>query len=169
MTIYYQAISSLSQVDQASIKTIVAESPFSTILQEFPDITRFPGLPRLVKYSTQHHIVTTEGPPVSSRPRRLAPQKLLAAKKEFEEMVSCGTARPSNSPWASPLHMARKGQDGWRPCGDYRAVNARTIPDRYPVHHIAYFSQNLVGSSIFSKIDLVKAYQQIPVHEGDIC
>ncbi|CAF4948098.1 unnamed protein product [Pieris macdunnoughi] len=110
-----KAPATISQVDQASIKTIVAKSPFTTILHEFPDITCAPGLPRLVKHSTQHHIVTTKGPPVSCRPRRLAPQKLLAAKKEFEEMVSCGTARPSNSPWASPLHMARKGQDGWRP------------------------------------------------------
>lgn len=110
-----------------------------------------------------------DGPPVSCRPRRLAPHKLIAAKKEFEDLVKCGTARPSDSPWASPLHMAQKGEDGWRPCGDYRALNSRTVPDRYPVRHIADFSHNLSGSSIFSTIDLVKAYQQIPVNATDIC
>jgi hypothetical protein len=163
------APATIAQIDQASVKTIVAESPLAKILLEFPDILRPPGLPRTVKHSTMHHIITTDGPPVSCRPRRLAPQKLLAAKKEFEEMLSCGTARPSSSPWASPLHMAQKGEHGWRPCGDYRILNSRTVPDRYPVRHIGDFAHNLAGSTIFSTIDLVKAYQQIPVHEADIC
>ncbi|CAH2101617.1 unnamed protein product [Euphydryas editha] len=83
--------------------------------------------------------------------------------------MSAGTARPSKSPWSSPLHMAPKKDASWRPCGDYRALNARTVPDRYPVRHIGDFSQNLAGSSVFSTVDLVKAYQQIPVHKDDIC
>ncbi|XP_063371456.1 uncharacterized protein LOC134659697 [Cydia amplana] len=103
------APATIAQINQQSVKAIVAESPFSKILLEFPDILRPPGLPRIVKHSTVHHIITTEGPPVSCRPRRLAPQKLQAAKKEFDDMLKCGTARLSSSPWASPLHMARKG------------------------------------------------------------
>lgn len=84
-------------------------------------------------------------------------------------MISCGTTRPSSSSWASPLHLARKGEHGWRPCEDYRALNARTVPDHYPVRHIIDFTHNLAGATIFSTIDLVKAYQQIPVNEADIC
>jgi cytoskeleton-associated protein 5 len=48
------------------------------------------------------------------------------------------------------------------------ALNARTIPDRYPVHHIHEYSHQLFGCSIFSKIDLVRAYSQLPVHLDDI-
>jgi cytoskeleton-associated protein 5 len=44
----------------------------------------------------------------------------------------------------------------------------RTIPDRYPVRHIHDYSHQLFGSSIFSKIHLVRAYNQIPVHSHDI-
>lgn len=48
-------------------------------------------------------------------------------------------------------------------CRDYRALNATTIPDRYPLPHIQNFTAGLHCKNIFSKIDLVKAYYQIPV------
>ncbi|CAK1585830.1 unnamed protein product [Parnassius mnemosyne] len=83
-------------------------------------------------------------------------------------MLFNGTARRSESPWSSPLHLARKKDDGWRPCGDYRALNARTIPDRYPIRHINDFAYQLAGAKIFSKVDLIKAYNQIPVEKNDI-
>jgi hypothetical protein len=44
----------------------------------------------------------------------------------------------------------------------------RTIHDLHPARHIHDYSHQLFGSSIFSKIDLVRAYNQIPVHPDDI-
>lgn len=51
----------------------------------------------------------------------------------------------------------------WRPCGDYRQVNAVTVPDRYPLPHIKDITQQLEGCTIFSKIDMVRAYDHIPL------
>lgn len=149
------------------VKTVVASTPYLQLLSEFPSLTRPEGQAK-VKHATVHHIKTTAGPPVAVKARRLAPDKLEVAKKCFNEMVRTGVARPSKSPWASPLHLVPKPNGEWRPCGDYRALNARTIPDKYPLRNIEDFTYTLSGCSIFSKIDLVKAFNQINVSEEDI-
>ena len=67
-------------------------------------------------------------------------------------MIKLGVIEPSDSEWSSALHMVPKKNGDWRPCGDYRS----------------YFTQRLAGSKFFSKIDLVRAYYQIPVEPSDV-
>ncbi len=42
------------------------------------------------------------------------------------------------------------------------------MPGNYPIPNLHDFSSNLRNKTIFSKIDLVRAYNQIPMEEADI-
>ncbi|BHF66831.1 hypothetical protein SprV_0200985400 [Sparganum proliferum] len=142
--------------------------PYRDLLLQHPNIIKPQFRIGEIQHDVVHHI-RTSGPPVFARPRRLAPSRLQAAKAEFEHMLQLGIIRPSESPWASPLHMVPKAtSDDWRPCGDYRALNNATISDRYPVPHLQDFAGALFGKSVFSKTDLVRAFHQIPVAPEDV-
>ena len=43
-----------------------------------------------------------------------------------------------------------------------------TVPDRYQIPYIQDFMQHLARFKVFSKIDLVRAYYQIPVEPSDV-
>lgn len=135
-----------------TIKTIHGESCYHQILRKFPKVN---GEQQRKEHGTEHHIRTTQGPPMACRPRRLAPDKLKIAKLEFDLLLREGIIQPSKSPWSSPLHMVPKQANAWRPCGNYRKLNERTMPDRYLIPHIEDFAQSLQRAKVFSTLDLV--------------
>lgn len=150
-----------------SIKTFNVNDPFQQILSEFPSITRNFNVKFIQKSNIKHQIITN-CPPISCKVRRLDPVKLQQAKQEFEQLLQLGVVQRSKSPWASALHMVKKPNGTWRPCGDYRFLNNHTVADKYPIPNIRDFQSILHKKRLFSKIDLVKAFHQIAVAPEDV-
>jgi cleavage and polyadenylation specificity factor subunit 1 len=88
-------------------------------------------------------------------------------KEEFQQLAEVGVCRPSKSRWASPIvTIMKKGK--LRIAGDYKRLNSQTLPDRYPLPNLFDSTAQLHDCVIFSKIDLIRAYFNIPVFKDDV-
>ena len=158
----------ISTVTAPELVTIAASSnEYHKLLAQYPQISRAEISTSTLKRGTQHYI-PTKGLSTHARACHLAPDKLRIAKEEFQKMKDKGIGRKSSSPWSSPLHMVPKAPAGWTACGDYHCINDATTPDRFPVPHIQDLSAHPSGCKIFSKIGLLREYNQIPVLKEDI-
>ena len=136
---------------------IKADTKFAAPLKMFSTLLQPYSTTRPVKHHVTHNTETSDWP-THAKVRRLAPEHYKRA----------GVLRPNSRNWSSALHIVDKKNGEIRPCDDYRGLNALSKVDRYPVPNIQEFTSQLAGSTIFSRIDLVKAFHQIPVHPDDI-
>ena len=83
------------------------QNDYTKLLGQFPELTRPTTKGEPVKHSITHKIVTKRHP-VFTCPRRLAPDKLVTAKHEFDDMIKLGVIGPSDSECSSALHMVPK-------------------------------------------------------------
>lgn len=150
--------------------SVFYDKSYKQLIEAFHDLTMPTNYNKFtdINLTGVYHHIETKGPPVYAKARRLPPDKYESAKKDFEHMVQIGICRLSKSPWSSALHVVSKENGTDRSCGDYRRLNMATTPDRYPVPNVQDFTINLHGCTVFSKIDLTRAYHQIPVYEPDI-
>ena len=85
-------------------------------------------------------------------------------KNEIEAQLKSGLLEPSDSEWASPLHVVDKSDGSIRLVGDYRLLNKQIKPDKYNLPHIQDFTNRIQNAKFFSTIDMRSAFNQIPMH-----
>jgi hypothetical protein len=64
--------------------------------------------------------------------------------------------------------FVNKKYESLRLCVDYGPLNAVTIKNKYPLPRIDVLFDQLVGTKVFSKIDLRSSYHQIKIRASDI-
>ncbi|GFT98378.1 retrovirus-related Pol polyprotein from transposon 17.6, partial [Trichonephila clavipes] len=107
--------------------------------------------------------------PISLRPYRNSQQESKEIQTQIEELLKVGFIRPSHSPYAAPVTLAYKKDEGKRSrlCIDYRKLNEITRKDSTPVPLIDFVIDNLTHAKFFSTLDLTSGYWHIKIHEKD--
>ena len=118
----------------------------------------------------QHRIRLDTNHPITDCPRHHTTQQNEEAATHVRKMLDGVIIRPSNSPYASEVVMAKKQDSdgnltGWRFCIDYRLINKHTIRDAYPMPRIIDLLHTIRKSCYFVALDLRAGYWQIPVEE----
>ncbi|KAL8569843.1 hypothetical protein ACOMHN_038536 [Nucella lapillus] len=117
--------------------------------------------------SVEHHINLVDDRPVASTFRRIPPTQLQEVKGHIQELLDKNIIQKSKSPYASPVVIVRKKNNEIRLCVDYRALNAKTIPDAYPLPRIDDSLDALGGAKLFSTLDLASGYYQVAMKRED--
>ncbi|KAL3967235.1 hypothetical protein ACER0C_029268 [Sarotherodon galilaeus] len=115
----------------------------------------------------KHQIKLSDPTPFKQRPRPIHPQDLDAVRKHLQELLDSGVIRESDSPFASPIVVARKKNGSVRLCIDYRKLNLQTIKDAYALPRLEDTFSALAGSKWFTVLDLKSGYYQIEMEEKD--
>jgi hypothetical protein len=117
----------------------------------------------------EHQIITGDAQPIR-RPRCRTPFALRGEMEEqVKNMLEKGIIRESNSLWQAPaILVPKKSPDGkpkYRFCVDFRALNAVTKFDSYPLPRFEETTSTLHGSKYFSVLDSYSGFWQMNIAE----
>jgi hypothetical protein len=93
-------------------------------------------------------------------------EMLLVLRKTLTELLEKGFIRVSNSPAAAPILFVKKPSGGLRFCVDYRALNAISRKDRYPLPLIRETLSQISRAKWFTKLDVIAAFNKIRIAPG---
>jgi hypothetical protein len=97
-------------------------------------------------------------------PRRLSEPMLEEVQRQMAALLEQGVIKPSDSPWAFPLVLARRpGSDKVRCCVDYRLLNLMVEPYPYGMADLHQTLDGLVGHKFYWSVDVSSYYHQISV------
>ena len=103
--------------------------------------------------------------PITSQPYKVPFHLKTMVKEELDKWLELGIIRESNSQWTSPMVVVRNSDGTIRLTIDYRKINPHVRTDNYPMPTREVVIEKLHNSKFLSKLDLTKAYLQIPLSE----
>ena len=158
-----------NQKSVAKEEKIPVPKKYQKLLDKHPNLLKYDFTTAEAKHGVIHNIDTGNNTPCQAKPRPLMPgsPKAILGEKNWRELETLGIVQlvdlqePNN--WTSAIHLVPKPCGDLRPCGDFRALNMKTLLDGYPLPNLCHFVGKLKGAKVFSRVDLKKAYHQIPL------
>lgn len=98
---------------------------------------------------------------------KLGPDELTELRSTIDDLMSKGHIQPSTSPFGAPILFVKKKDGSKRMVIDYRALNAITIQNKYPLPRIEELMDMIGGATVFTKLDLMSGYHQVRVADAD--
>ena len=111
----------------------------------------------------EHHIELSDTTPVFKHPFRLPFAHRDIVKSEVEKLLASGIIEPAVSPYNAPIILVKKSSGGYRLVSDLRLLNQKIKDDRYPHSFATDAIDQLAGCTIFSTLDLLSSFHQIPL------
>jgi transposase InsO family protein len=153
------------QLDWSTINSINLETSVSTLSRKYPNLFRN-ELGKL-NGTTANIVVPKDSQPRFFKARQVPYILKEKVEKELERLQEKDIIKPVQfSDWAAPIVPVVKSDGSVRICGDYKlTANQVAKLDTYPLPRIEDIYASLSGGTIFSKLDLEHAYQQICLDE----
>jgi hypothetical protein len=89
-------------------------------------------------------------------------------EQHCDDMLRHDIIRPSTSAFSAPVLLIKKQVNSWRFYVDYKALNDKTIKDKFPILLVEELMVELCGASFFTKLDLRSGYHQVRMHPDDV-
>ena len=126
-----------------------------------------PGLPP--NFAPCEVIPTEPGAkPPYKPPFRMSPLERVEIERQVKDLLARGVIEPSSSPYGAACFFVSKPNGGIRHVYDYRALNAITTRNRFPLPNISDLLENFNGFSYVSSLDLTDGFSQIRLLDSDI-
>ena len=97
----------------------------------------------------------------------LSPSEQKELDAFIQENLESGRIRPSKSPMSSPVFFIKKKDGSLRLVQDYRALNAITVKNKYPLPLISELITQLRGAKYFTKLDVRWGFNNVRMKDGD--
>ncbi|XP_065224410.1 uncharacterized protein K02A2.6-like [Planococcus citri] len=135
--------------------------------------TRIRAIPNLMKplgklKNFQLHIPIDESVPPVIQPFRRIPYALRAkVEKQINELLEADVIERVEGPsrWVSPIVPVADGEDDIRLCVDMRRANEAVLDEKFPLPVMDDLAPLLAEATVFSKVDLIRAYHQAELDE----
>ena len=77
-------------------------------------------------------------------------------RKELGTLLDQGLIEESTGAWSAPVVCVRKKYGSIRMCGDFRKLNAVTVPDPKFMPRVEELISRMAGAQYISKLDMRK-------------